>query len=76
MSDFDEQTVMIMAEQQLTGFFHGRSGYNLRSLIEAMGLTKEEFQEMKDKGMVVFGKEKKQEVDKVLNQKRSDRYDL
>jgi hypothetical protein len=48
----------------------------LRSLIEAMGLTKEEFQEMKDKGMVVFGKEKKQEVDKVLNQKRSDRYDL
>lgn len=39
----DEQTQIIMAEQQILGYSHAAQGYSLTSLIESMGLTKSEW---------------------------------
>ena len=35
------------AEQQLTGFFHAKRGYNLTSLIESMGMTEKEWKQIR-----------------------------
>lgn len=35
------------AEMQFRGFFHAREGYSLEELISSMGLTKEEWEKMK-----------------------------
>ncbi len=37
-----------MSEQQLLGYVHGRDGYGLRSLIDAMGLTKKEWKILRE----------------------------
>ncbi|TVM01522.1 MAG: hypothetical protein CV087_10745 [Candidatus Brocadia sp. WS118] len=39
---------LLKAEQQITGFAHGRDGYSLIDLIKAMGLTLEEWKELKN----------------------------
>ena len=37
-----------LAEQQLTGFHHAAEGYDIVSLVEAMGLRAEEWGQLKD----------------------------
>ncbi len=41
---------LLAAEHQLLGFFHAKNGYSLDDLITGMGLTAEEFQELRDTG--------------------------
>ncbi|RDY57544.1 hypothetical protein [Flagellimonas nanhaiensis] len=41
-----------LVEQQLLGFCHAKQGYNLESLIDSMGLTNDEWQDMKNREMV------------------------
>jgi len=35
------------AEQQLTGFIHAKRGYNLTTLVDSMGLTEKEWNNIK-----------------------------
>ena len=37
------------AEQQLVGFAHARAGYDVEQLAESMGLTKHEWEVLKDR---------------------------
>lgn len=41
------------AEQQLIGFIHAKSGYDLKSLISGMGLTVDEWEKIKSNGMYI-----------------------
>jgi len=41
-----------LAEQQLTGFAHAKAGYEVPALAESMGLTKYEWEAIKQRGMV------------------------
>lgn len=41
-----------LAEQQLTGFAHAKAGYEAPALAESMGLTKREWEAIKQRGVV------------------------
>ncbi len=43
---------LAFAAQQLTGFCHGRDGYSVGSLCEAMGMDKEEWEKLKKQGYI------------------------
>lgn len=43
-----ENLELVKAEQQLTGFHHAYSGFDIISLIEEMGLRSEEWEELKE----------------------------
>ena len=56
------------AEQQILGFHHCWEGYDLKSLCEAMGLTKEEYETMLSKGMLDHLPEGlREEIDALFN---------
>jgi len=38
---------LILAEMQLMGFGHAKSGHSIESLVQGMGLTKDEWEELK-----------------------------
>ncbi len=40
-----------IAEAQLTGFAHRQKGYSIQSLASSMGLTKKEWNKIKEKGI-------------------------
>lgn len=56
------------AEQQLMGYFHATKGHGLIELIEAMGLTKDEWVKLQDKyGLEYIDEEDKKAIDKHFN---------
>lgn len=42
-----ENQNLVMAEAQLRGFLHGKQGFNVESLVEAMALELSEWEELK-----------------------------
>jgi hypothetical protein len=53
------------AEQQLIGFIHAKSGYDLVSLIKDMGLTADEWEKIKSNGMHIPN-EMRSEIDEYV----------
>lgn len=47
MDENDTNIQLIKAEQQLTGFAHAARGFGVISLIEAMGLTAQEWEQLR-----------------------------
>lgn len=43
-----------MAEQQILGFYHAKTGFNFRDLIISMGLEKIEWEKLKADGMIEY----------------------
>jgi len=59
------------AESQLLGFKHGQSGYDLLSLVESMGLTKQEWKILKkDYALGYMSERDKERVDKFFGIKK------
>lgn len=58
MEDLD----LLFAEQQFTGFSEGICTANIIALVQAMGLTKSEWEELKRKKMVSSLREKDIEI--------------
>lgn len=54
---------IVKAEQQLTGFSHAYQGYDVTSLIQAMGLRVEEWHQLKE-DMPFLPKDIVEEIDK------------
>lgn len=48
------ETELQKAEQQILGFYHCYNGYDLTTLINAMGLTRTEFEQMMRQGMLDY----------------------
>ena len=48
---------LLMAEHQLLGFCHAQSGFDIVSLVEAMGLTSSEFDKLEKAGKLCLGRE-------------------
>jgi hypothetical protein len=58
-----------MAEQQLCGYSYGRRGFSITSLVEAMGLTKKEWERLKSDDYPVknyLTKSEIEEIDKIF----------
>ena len=49
-----EKLQLEKAEQQILGFYHCYQGYDIKSLCEAMGLTKNEYKKMISEGMLDY----------------------
>lgn len=60
------------AEQQLLGFINGKREYSLRELIESMGLTKKEWQSIKNERPIVMDYLKPDEVEEIENKLNHD----
>jgi hypothetical protein len=60
---------IIQAEQQLTGFAHAYQGYDITSLIEAMNLTVEEWEELKEDGLYL-PERLQREIDNYFDRKK------
>lgn len=43
----DKETLFAYAIQQITGFNHGRDGYDFASLLSSMGLNEDEWERLK-----------------------------
>lgn len=43
-----------MAEQQLTGYMYAKAGYSIETLAASMGLTAEEWEKIKARGIVLL----------------------
>ncbi len=57
-------TKIDLAEQQLLGYVHGKKGYYLTGLIEAMGLTNNEWEKLKSQyGLNYLDDNDKKEID-------------
>lgn len=56
-----ENIELIKAEHQLTGFAHASSGFDLISLIESMGLRREEWDQLRDENYIT--KKMREEID-------------
>lgn len=54
IGEAEEEMKLNMAEQQLLGFHHRNVGYEIESLCEDMGLTKKEFDELREQGMIEY----------------------
>ncbi len=54
ISEVEEEMKLNMAEQQLLGFHHRNVGYEIESLCEDMGLTKKEFDKLREQGMIEY----------------------
>jgi hypothetical protein len=45
---------LLQAEQQLTGYSHAKQGYGIESLVDSMGLTKDEWMKLCKQNRVSF----------------------
>jgi len=54
IGEVEEEMNLNMAEQQLLGFHHRNTGYEIESLCEGMGLTKKEFDKLGEQGMIEY----------------------
>lgn len=61
----EEQRMTELADAQFIGFAYAKSGYEITTLVESMGLEKSEWDSLKDK--TYLSELDKQEVDEYFN---------
>ena len=66
------QLALDKAEQQFVGFCHGRSGYDITSLVESMGLIPGEWAALKEDYVLTLSASDKAEIDEYFQQENSD----
>jgi hypothetical protein len=47
-----KEELLLAAEHQILGFYHAKQGYSLEDLITGMGLTQDEYFELKASGAI------------------------
>jgi hypothetical protein len=66
-----EASQLEMAEQQLLGFAHAKQGFSVADLVDAMGLSEDEWNELHKQGQTHVNESDWNEVENYFAERRS-----